>query len=700
MKLQISEERFNVLTTLQAFVHDGETDAFILRGSAGTGKTTLIAQLVKSLIEMHVGCAVLAPTGRAARILGNKLAGLIGEDKASCSTIHAAIYTLDDVIVNEEAHTSNDPGVRLVFPLKQEEPVVPLFIVDESSMVGDRKDKQDLVRFGSGRLLSDLVTFARTRREGKGTDQLTKLLFVGDPIQLPPVGEDASPALSEKYLQETFGLRVRVRELQTVFRQARGSALLARATELRDAVVAGRFNEFALQPNGDDIQEQSVTGALQHILDAYRSKRQSAAVVHSNAAALEYNRSVRERLWGSADEAVRAGDILLVMRNAWLYHLANGDLVKVLEVDDRERVVVPIRGGFRPELLFRKVKVARRRSDGSVVYEEPFILENLLDTPDREITPIEQRALLVHFRMRHPQLKPGSDEFRQTLRGDPYFNAVQVKYGYALTCHKAQGGEWDTVVVDFSSIGGMRNAHFFRWAYTAITRARRTLIAVNPPHFTAGSELAWAAPALSAVVRQPALEELQKDPDWDRLSFTSMHASLMPMHQQLRSVWRSQGIEIQQLQHLQYLERYVIASGDRSAVVQYHYDGKFRPRAPGIGPGAAQDRELAEAALVAMRALGNCDATAMDTSDPFIGEFLQRLDAALASSEIRRVGHEELPYRLRVRFRDERRQGAIDFSYNGKSMWTTALEVGGPGRTNGLYQDVQRLMAAPRGTDT
>ena len=201
MAIQLTGEQSAALDAIKSFLLDDSRDAFVLRGSAGTGKTTLIAKLVNMLEEMNLSCSLLAPTGRAARILGNKIKQITGNPGYEGSTIHRAIYTLTHLEVNEGAETANDPGVRMIFPLKEEESVVSLFVIDESSMVGDKENHGDFMQFGSGRLLMDIVTFARMSRPGRTKDHLTKLLFVGDPVQLPPVGENASPALSDAYLR-------------------------------------------------------------------------------------------------------------------------------------------------------------------------------------------------------------------------------------------------------------------------------------------------------------------------------------------------------------------------------------------------------------------------------------------------------------------------------------------------------------------
>ena len=696
MAIQLTGEQSAALDAIKSFLLDDSRDAFVLRGSAGTGKTTLIAKLVNTLEEMNLSCSLLAPTGRAARILGNKIKQITGNPGYEGLTIHRAIYTLTHLEVNEGAETANDPGVRMIFPLKEEESVVSLFVIDESSMVGDKENHGDFMQFGSGRLLMDIVTFARMSRPGRTKDHLTKLLFVGDPVQLPPVGENASPALSDAYLSEQFELKVDSFDLKTVMRQAQDSAILDRATELRDAMLAERFNKFSLQPNGQDIEQVDARRAVDLIVQGLQTKASNVAVVHSNATALEYNRNIRDRRWGDASLPIQIGETLLINKNSTTHLLSNGDLVKVMEVGaDAQCVPANLKGGHHVELWFRNVTVAFRDADGGIIKTNCLVLENLLDSPHRELTPLEQRALLVDFRKRHPDLHPKSAEFRRTIRNDPYFNALQVKYGYAMTCHKAQGGEWNTVIVDFESNAGSRNASFFRWAYTAITRAAKKLIIVNPPDFTPVSAMDWGRSSGASVkLGQAGLQQLTADPDWQRLSFTPAIAPLMQTHQQLRLVWGAQGIEIEQLQHLQYCERYTLSRNGKRAIVQYYYNGRLQVGRSGSVPGALSDSQLAEDALTSLGALAAKSGT--EQPNQFIQEFLGGLDAAIASSEIQRIGQKPMPYRLRVSFADAYRKGEIDFTYDGAFTWTAAQEVGGPGSSHGLYEEVQSLMTAQK----
>jgi hypothetical protein len=391
--IELNAEQGSALQAIKSFLRDDDIDAFILRGSAGTGKTTLIARLIEALDEMNLSCALMAPTGRAARIIGNKIGQIAGDSSYGSSTIHKEIYSSPKVSVNENAEAENDPGVRLVFPLKTDEPTASLFVIDESSMVGDKEQSGDFMQFGSGRLLSDVVQFVRAKRPGRTEQPLTKLLFVGDPAQLPPVGDNISPALSDEYLAREFGLRVASFELRTVMRQAQGSAILARAREIRDAIEARRFNRFSLTSKLEDIQRADVRQAVDLVEKGIRDRDSSVVVVHSNSIALEYNRTIRERRWGHAGMPIQIGETLLVNKNKPPF--SNGDLVRVMKVGaEPKTIVVPLRGGHRVDLSFREVSLAFRDTDGTIVKHDTLVLENLLDAPGRQLSALEQRALL------------------------------------------------------------------------------------------------------------------------------------------------------------------------------------------------------------------------------------------------------------------------------------------------------------------
>ncbi len=674
---------------------DGPAPVFILRGSAGTGKTTLIRSFIGLLTERNRRYAALAPTGRAARILKSKT-------RCEAGTIHGSIYAMGSLEVFEQAQSANDPGLRMHFPLRQDDPGDIVFMVDEASMVGDSESKEDLLRYGSGRLLADLIQYLRMGRVGRDDKRGAKLVFVGDPAQLPPIIEKLSPALSADYLTRTFDLECVQDELTEVMRQASGSAILKRATKLRDSISRGEFNTLDLAAEGDEITAVSIPDAIAKVVEAERTKSRIVLITHTNAQALDLNRAVRGQLWGAEDAPLTVRDLLLVNKNSPSTGLLNGDLVKVVSVVGLPEIrLVGIRGEPEPvRLAFQEVVVAYRDADGQVVRVAARILNNLLDSRERDLTPVQQRALLVNFRQGHPHLKPASAEFRMELHRCPYFNALQVKYGYALTCHKAQGGEWDTAIVNFSDSRGKDNEEYFRWAYTAITRAKSSLLTIDAPSFDATSAIRWGAETPASSPAPPGAANpqdlidatLPTDPDWTKYAFRRDLLPLFAYHLALREAWARASIEIERLDHLQWRERYLLSRDGKHAAVEYLYKGTYTASTTSAAPGPPADPQLLDDALAAMTAALKSSAKGSSPpTDPFLMQFQKKVEASLIGSSIRLINVESMPYRLRMEFSENSRHCKIDFVYNGKKRWTGADEVGGAGSSQGL---IERLRAA------
>ena len=689
--VQLTPHQHDALEAMQAFVQ-GPEHCFILQGGAGTGKTTLMAALARWLESEHWPYGFLAPTGRAARILGDKTA-------TGAQTIHSRIYAFDRLHVSEEPENERATGLRLCFRLRSEAPGVRLFVVDEASMVGDVEDNQETLRFGSGRLLADLIEYSGVgRRSGRSAapGNGVKLLFVGDPAQLSPVGQQLSPALSAEYLERQFRLSCAGCELTEIHRQEAGSAIRERASVIRSALKAGRFNSFDLKPSGAALLAERIPDSVTRVAEAYRRGGGSSSVLitFSNARALQLNRAVRGRLWGDELADVRVGDQLLVNRNSYRSDLYNGDLVRVLEVaPDVQRRTIRMRGVAPVELSFRQAVLAYRSANGEALRTECLLLENLLHSKERGLSPLEQRALLVDFKNRHPNLRPGTDEFAVALRDDSWFNALQVKYGYALTCHKAQGGEWDTAVVNFESGRGLHNEAFFRWAYTAITRARRTLVTIGAPSFDAYSGMDWGRRSPEAGSAEVASEH-DGDPDWDRFAFSAGQAAIFAHHCRLREALQARGIVIEALDHLQHCERYRLQCQGQVASVQYWYrgNGQVSRVAPAAG-NRSGDAGLVQAAIDVMQeVLLSARSGSEQIADPFVRNFADLVEQVTADTDIRVVSRTPLPYRLRLVLTDGRRRGAIDFCYDSTPKWTTVQEVGGPGRSQGLLERVRSLL--------
>ncbi len=742
--IQLNQDQQKAIAAVEHFVfEDALNHALILKGSAGTGKTTLIKEIVK-LIDRSTQrtenlhkrtVSIIAPTGRAARVLSEKL-----YPDHQANTIHRAIYALNRAEIFEDAIDKNDPGIRFHFPLKKESPNNTIFIVDESSMVGDSDNADDGNQFGSGRLLKDLLEFSRIARTGREAATNCKIIFVGDPAQLPPVGNGSlSPAMSCAYLAQNYGIQSLEIELKQVMRQAENSGILSVATQLRDDIIAKNFNRFEVK-NTPDITKLTIQDALNTYLLTRTQKQTCVFISHSNAEVQSLNHTLRGLIWGQEGLPIQKNDILLVNRSTRLTNveqcnasgdyepykdgtipLTNGELIKVIDFDEatQKEVNVPIKGGYeKVTLSFRRVGILSKGSvHNELLYSSTLIIENLLDSKERELSALEQRALLVDFRQRHPELKPNTEFFTVALKDDPYFNAVQVKYGYAMTCHKAQGGEWDKAFVQFSNAS--QSEHFFRWAYTAMTRAKRHLITVGAPYFTAFNQAKWLAadelvtanserPVLpathpivlaQATLPSPAITvsvDTTKQVSQADIDFMGQPKMLAHYFDALQEMLTRQDIQIEQVKHHSYLERYQISHNGVHAWFDYRYKGNFMVSTVTPTPSMPSDRELLE------KVIPMIDATLKSTSvpqtqtaeSPFINALLMKIHEALLNTPVTFVQHESKSYRLRVYFAQGNDRFQIDFIYNSKDRLTRSSEVGGIGKNQVWLQHIMTHLAS------
>lgn len=445
----------------------GEREAvFILRGYAGTGKTTLLRAFVDYVDAAGIYRELTATTGRAAKMLTLRT-GL------EAKTLHSLIYRFADygaslsrLLSGEEREAlaeEEDEELLSLYSLSELSEEVQassrrIYFVDEASMISDRARRGGRLRFGSGNLLEDLFRY----------DPAGKFVFVGDDSQLPPVGQEFSPALEPAYLEEQYGMRVTGYSLTEIVRQADRSGIVTAAAELRQLYLDPPEERWGYLPLSgyDDILFAPDSEAL---VDEYLDRidegeaGQTTFIARTNKRCTEVSLLARERL--GFINPVEEGELLLVTRNRFRLGLANGDLVEPLAVRlDRSEE--------RAGLTF--VPILLRHPETGEEQELLMILDLLLsDTPE---LPMEsQKALIRDFaiRMKQQGVKQRSDAFHREMRLDPYLNALHCRYGYALTCHKAQGGEWDEVFVDLP-VWVLKGAaaEGYRWAYTALTRAR------------------------------------------------------------------------------------------------------------------------------------------------------------------------------------------------------------------------------------
>lgn len=468
--MELTTQQNKVFEQIKAFLNS-DASVFILRGYAGTGKTTMV-KVVADYITQSRQLTMMAPTGRAARVLSVKTG-------YKATTIHKAIYEKAH-IVPKKVKDIAESEFKFMFPIHQSENGGNIVaIVDEASMVCSRKIEHELFVFGTDNLMDDLLTYVRPNFGGK-------IIFVGDPAQLPPVGEAVSNALRADYFQKN-GLKVVEAELTEVLRQKGDSIILKNAMMIRDLLNKDKRNQLVFEEQKDDVETVPPEQFLNKYLN-YRKKsgkNDSVVICYSNKSANRYNKDIRKVLYGE-DVSLRVNDILLITQNNYKLNRMNGEFVPVLSVGARTQQSAPVysqRGGTKQRIIITLnfVQVAVTDGDGNPML--CMLIEDLLTSDKATISIDENKALYINFCMRHPHLKQGTEEFAEALFSDEYYNAIRAKYGYAVTGHKCQGGEWGKVFVDYTGRTGLDDDSL-RWAYTATTRAQKTLYVANLPHIT------------------------------------------------------------------------------------------------------------------------------------------------------------------------------------------------------------------------
>lgn len=425
-------------------------DCFILKGYAGTGKTTLISALVKVLPRIKLKSVLLAPTGRAAKVITNY-------SGKKAFTIHKKIY---------RKKVAASPEMNFVLGDNIMENT--LFIVDEASMISDQVHD-----YSRQSLLQDLISYVYN---GKNC----KLMLVGDTAQLPPVGSDISPALDKLFVSEQFRLNVFTYELTDVVRQEKESGILFNATQLRELVRKGEevFPKFNIKGYKDIFRmtgERLVEG-LNYAYDKYGMEN-TIVICRSNKNANAYNQNIRNRIL-YREEELSGGDHIMIVRNNYFWlkpednsgdFIANGDIARIRKVRRIEEQY-----GFRfAELVIELLDYPD---------EEPLSCKVMLDTLYSE-TPSLSNADNKRFyeAVLQDYMHIENKKFRmEELKKDPYYNALQIKFAFAVTCHKAQGGQWPAVFIDQGYLTDeMLNTEFLRWLYTGLTRSNKELFLVN-----------------------------------------------------------------------------------------------------------------------------------------------------------------------------------------------------------------------------
>jgi len=441
-------------------VSSSDNEIFLLKGYAGTGKTSTIAALIKAFRKLKLKSILLAPTGRAAKVLSTYA-------QKEAFTIHKKIY-------RQKSSNSGFGSFSLDVNLHTN----TFFIVDEASMIANQSFENSV--FGSGRLLDDLIEYVYNNKS-------CKLILIGDTAQLPPVKLDISPALEKREL-ETYGFDIIEYELTEVARQEKDSGILYNATKLRnileksmsyDIGVNVEFKGFPkIKLSGfNDIKKVVGSELIETISDAYGkySEKDVAIICRSNKTANKYNQGIRSTVLYREDE-ISTGDLVMIVKNNYFWteeydnidFIANGDIAEIIRISK-----------YTERYGYRFADVTLKFHDYNNIEIDVKVILDTLSSEKASLSYEQNKELYAKIEDDFSDIKNKSTRYKK-IKTHPFFNALQIKFAYAITCHKAQGGQWKKVFVDQGWITEeMINKEFLRWLYTAITRSTTELDLVN-----------------------------------------------------------------------------------------------------------------------------------------------------------------------------------------------------------------------------
>ena len=446
---QLNKNQELALDKIISFIESKMNDEiFILKGFAGTGKTYIISNIVKNLWKINKSVVLLAPTGRSAKVLSSYC-------KKEAYTVHKEIF-----------YTKNNFSGNLEFTLKINKHNNTIFIVDEASMINTNRGEG--VGLFSQSLLDNIIKYVYSGFK-------CKLLIIGDTAQLPPVKSHISYALDDCYLEKEYNKSINSVELTDVVRQEKGSGILSYATSIRNKIENNHFEDISFNSEifNDVVKVEDGEQLMNLIQDSYNNYgiEETAIIVRSNKRANLFNKSVRDKILNN-ENIISVGDLLMVIKNNyfWLNNkrdlgfIANGDIIKIEEIHNIKNIY-----GFK----FAEVKISLVDYPKISSFETVLILDSLfINTPALDFNTMN--ILYQEILKDYINLKT---KYKRHLgvKNNKFFNALQVKFAYSFTCHKSQGGQWRSIFLEFPFLPNGMDEDFFRWLYTAITRAKSKL---------------------------------------------------------------------------------------------------------------------------------------------------------------------------------------------------------------------------------
>ncbi|MEI2674379.1 MAG: AAA family ATPase [Chitinophagaceae bacterium] len=698
----LTQGQTTLIDELETFLADNST-CFLLKGYAGTGKTFMMKGLTDFLFANKRSFRISAPTGRAAKVISQKT-------KHKAYTIHKSIYSSKDLKEFKVKEEDGTETYKFYYDLKNnDDPANTVYIIDESSMLSNVYSEGEFFRFGSGYLLRDLIKYINF----DNNDHNKKIIFIGDNAQLPPVNMNFSPALDGKYLKENCNIESKEFELTEVVRQKADSGILHNATKIRESLKANLFNQLDIETNFKDINETKHQELLSKYLQACNNSidDETIIVAYSNSSVKEYNDFVRNHFFPN-QQYLTVGDKVILVSNNYNHQkmeLLNGDFgfvkqvlplneSRVIKLKRKNRVGKTIEIDVR--LTFRNVIIAFTDEEQNKQDIECKIIENLLYSHNRDLSSDELKAIYIDFKIRNASLKAGTKEFKDALRADPYFNALRIKFGYAVTCHKAQGGEWKNTFLNCKTSMGYFNSSYFRWLYTGITRAKENLYTLDEPHFKIGSNL--QPPRIENIApRQDILvlsnEILEIEIPFD---FPNQTPFLRNIFLAVNDILKDANLKINSIKHTSYLEHYTFSQGSENVIFKIHFNNQNKITRIEKPTNSTMLVELIYAALTQLenKAIILPEETSTESENekvfefdtPFLKEFYENLSLKLNGSGIVIGDIEHKQYHEIYVFQKNGFTATYKFHYNGQGRFGRFEII--QNRTTGLTDEINDLL--------
>lgn len=693
---------------LGKFLSAREESIFLLKGYAGTGKTFITKGLTEYFRAIGRNFVLMAPTGKASKVIATKTG-------ADARTIHSAIYAFDDLVEYRDREDDGTLTYKYYASLRNNDAAVDtVYIVDEASMVSDNYQESEFFRFGSGHLLRDLLAHVNLDHN----DHRKKVIFIGDAAQLPPVGMSTSPALTAEYLRREYSLASTMHELVEVVRQKAESGVLTNALQLREAIRARKFNKISVDFSKQDVEKIEDQDFMERYLRVCNRKIIADAIVvaQSNADVSSFNKTIRAHFFPGQQE-VTAGDKVISINNSTApgFFISNGDfgLVRSVLNEPESRTIVLRKRSTETKdlkeipvtLTFRDALLVFRDPDGTPREFKGKILENLLYSKDANLSSDESKALYIDFRIRNPGLD--RDGIKHALRADPYFNAYRLKFGYAITCHKAQGSEWEHVFVSCHTHMNQLSADYFRWLYTAVTRTSNRLYLLGAPEIKLGARMKaieWGRPTDAISVSLTSGKDAAVEPSGQpgssvtsEFDIPQENAFLLAILTKVKGLIATEpDVRIEEVIHGQYRESYYFAKGESRCRIDISYNGKGKLSgllAPSVNEFSTYMLGLLaplKGSLVALPM--GAQSSERVLSKDFLREFDAALEGLVTGLGVRIDSVREQAWSLRYYFARDEERAVIDVYYNGREQFKKFAPVWPLSTSRALVTEIESVL--------